>query len=328
MNLPEDPGAIARRCAELDRARQPYVRATVVRTEPPTSARAGEQAVVLADGRMEGFVGGQCTVTSVAVAAVGTLRDRAPVLLRVLPDGGAGWPEVPGASVVVNPCLSGGAVEIFLEPVLPATLVRVAGDSPIAEAVADLCARLGYDVARGEGDGDVAAPDALVIARHGGPEASEIRAALDAGTSYVGLVASPRRAEAVIAEARVGDAERGRVFSPAGHWIGAETPGEIAVSILAELIEVLRLRAPAAAAPAAADTAAGPPAAEPELLTIGRGPAPDTPTPAVAVDPVCGMSVVAGPDAIRLEVDGEAFYFCCAGCRDAFAAQRGVEVTG
>src|SRR5919112_6509651 len=128
--------SIAERAITLTRQRRPFVHATVVRAQEPTSARPGDAAVIIDDGTIEGFVGGLCAEGSVRAAALETLRDGRTLLLRVLPDGSAGFPETPGAQVVVNPCLSGGAIEIFLRPVLPAPVVRVVGGTPIADAVA------------------------------------------------------------------------------------------------------------------------------------------------------------------------------------------------
>ena len=113
--------------AQLRLARTPFVHATVVRAQQPTSAHAGDQAIMLSDGTIEGFVGGQCAQNSVRKAALGALQTNQSVLLRVLPDGDVAFPEAPGACVVVNPCLSGGALEIFLVPQVPAGFVHLAG---------------------------------------------------------------------------------------------------------------------------------------------------------------------------------------------------------
>ncbi|MDF2826203.1 MAG: hypothetical protein K0R68_3611, partial [Mycobacterium sp.] len=120
---------ISERAQQLRRSRIPFVHATVVRAAQPTSAHAGDQAIMLSDGSIEGFVGGQCAQTSVRRAALGALQAGESVLLRVLPDGDVHFPESPGACVVVNPCLSGGALEIFLVPELPAPLVRICGET-------------------------------------------------------------------------------------------------------------------------------------------------------------------------------------------------------
>src|SRR6516165_9822021 len=217
---------ISERARELLAARTPFVHATVVRAQPPTSSYPGDEAILLADGTIEGFVGGQCAQNSVRKAALGALQAGESVLLRVLPDGDVHFPEAPGACVVVNPCLSGGALEIFLTPQLPAPLIRVYGTSPIAEALARLCDLLGYAVKRDESD-ELSQTTAVVIASHGGPEPEIIRAALDAGVGYVGLVASKVRGASILNGLELSDAERARVHTPVGLPIGAKTPSEI-----------------------------------------------------------------------------------------------------
>ncbi|BBX98508.1 XdhC family protein [Mycobacterium lacus] len=232
---------ITERAQQLLAARTPFVHATVVRAQQPTSSRPGDEAILLADGTIEGFVGGHCAQNSVRKAALGALQAGESVLLRVLPDGDVHFPEAPGACVVVNPCLSGGSLEIFLTPQLPPPLIRIYGATPIADALTQLCGLLGYEVRRDTDLGDTtASPTAIVIASHGGPEAEIIRAALGSGVSYVGLVASKVRGAAILNELELTDAERARVHTPVGLAIGAKTPAEIAVSIAAELITVLR----------------------------------------------------------------------------------------
>ncbi len=229
---------ISERVTQLRRARTPFVHATVVRAQQPTSAHPGDEAILLSDGTIEGFVGGECAQSSVRKAGLGALQAGESVLLRVLPDGDVHFPEARGACVVVNHCLSGGALEIFLAPEVPGPLIGIRGATPIADALADMCMVLGYDVAR---DGDEASATAVVIATHGGPEAENIRAALDAGVGYVGLVASKTRGGAILAQLELTDAERQRVHTPVGLPIGAKTPPEIAVSILAEVIRGIRV---------------------------------------------------------------------------------------
>lgn len=228
---------ISERAQQLLAARTPFVHATVVRAQQPTSSRAGDEAILLADGTIEGFVGGHCAQNSVRKAAMGALQAGESVLLRVLPDGDVHFPEAPGACVVVNPCLSGGSLEIFLTPQLPAPLVRIYGATPIADALNQVCELLGYDVRR---ETDRADTSAVVIASHGGPEAELIRAALDNGVAYIGLVASKVRGASILNGLELTDAERARIHTPVGLDIGAKTPAEIAVSIAAELIAALR----------------------------------------------------------------------------------------
>ena len=139
---------LSERIDQLTRSRVPFVQATVVRAQEPSSAHAGDRAIVLADGSIEGFVGGQCAAGSVRTAALGTLETGVGILLRVLPDSDDAFPQTPGASIVVNPCLSGGALEIYLEPLLPSPVLHLVGASPTAEAIASLAPALGFVVDR------------------------------------------------------------------------------------------------------------------------------------------------------------------------------------
>lgn len=233
---------LSERVAQLRRARTPFVHATVVRAQQPTSAHPGDEAILLADGTIEGFVGGHCAQNSVRKAALGALQVGESVLLRVLPDGDVHFPEAPGACVVVNPCLSGGALEIFLAPEVPPPLVQIFGGTPIADAMVELCGTLGYDVRRLDDPGaDLGDATAVVIASLGGPEGEVIRAAVDAGVGYVGLVASQVRGASILDGLGLTEAERARVHTPVGLAIGAKTPAEIAVSIVAEVIEGIRV---------------------------------------------------------------------------------------
>ncbi|WP_135452074.1 XdhC family protein [Mycobacterium sp. DL99] len=233
---------LSERVAQLRRARTPFVHATVVRAQQPTSVHSGDEAILLADGTIEGFVGGHCAQNSVRKAALGALQVGESVLLRVLPDGDVHFPEAPGACVVVNPCLSGGALEIFLAPEVPAPLVQIFGGTPIADAMVELCAILGYEVRRLDDPGsDPGDATAVVIASLGGPEGQVIRAALDAGVGYIGLVASRVRGASILDGLELTEAERASVHTPVGLAIGAKTPAEIAVSIVAEVIEGIRV---------------------------------------------------------------------------------------
>jgi xanthine dehydrogenase accessory factor len=166
----------AARVAELVTQRRRFVEATVVRAQCPTSARPGDAAVVLADGSIEGFVGGQCAEESVRNTALDVLEHGEATLLRILPDGSEDFPEAPGAITTVNPCLSGGAIEVFLEARLPAARVVVVGHTPIAAALLQLGAALGFAMDEG---GDAPGATAVLIASHGRGEEDTIRAALD-----------------------------------------------------------------------------------------------------------------------------------------------------
>ncbi|MBS1891474.1 MAG: XdhC family protein, partial [Actinobacteria bacterium] len=202
------PADLEERLRGLRARGEPFVTATVVRTERPTSARAGNVALVRSDGSIEGFVGGVCAEQSVRAYSLRAIESGEPMLLRILPDDdldGAAEPDgEEGVVTVHNPCLSGGAIEMFLEPFVPAPRVVVVGGSPIVAALADLGPRLGLEmVVGGPGEATPAAGDlALVVAAHGRDELGALRAGVEAGVPYVGLVASPRRGAGVLEELR------------------------------------------------------------------------------------------------------------------------------
>jgi xanthine dehydrogenase accessory factor len=310
--------ALSRRAQELAAQGEAFVTATVVHAQPPTSAKAGMAALVLPDGAIEGFVGGACTEHSVRAYSLLALESGDALLLRILPfaeDAGEPGDDViagDGTVTVQNPCLSGGAIEVFLEPVLPAPRVLVVGDTPIAQAVIRIGAELGLDAVAVDGDrlepqaGDLA----LVVAAHGRDELHTLRRGLEAELPYVGLVASPKRGTGVLAELRgdgVPEGQLAQIDVPAGIDIGARTPEEIALSILARIVAVRRA-AGGEAAPTRPALAASGPAAAPGAL---------------AIDPICGMTVAAVASTPSLVHEGETVYFCCEGCRAKFAAQHG-----
>jgi xanthine dehydrogenase accessory factor len=288
--------SVTQSAAELTRTREPFVQATVVRAQKPTSAHAGDTALVRADGSIEGFVGGTCAEASVREFGLRVLDRKEPLLLRIVPNAVSVAAEE-GAVTVVNPCLSGGSVEIFLEPRVPAPRLLVVGDSPIAE----LARPLGYAVERAPGQDATPRSDdaALVVASHGRGEEPALTAALRAGVPYVGLIASRIRGASVLAALDVPDDQRARVHSPAGLDIGGRTAAEIALSVLAEIVAERRTA---------------------ERLTTASTTAVAAPTPGSATDPVCGMTVPAVHSSPHATVDGVTTWFCCEGCRTAFLA--------
>jgi xanthine dehydrogenase accessory factor len=223
---------LAGRAAALESERVPFVCATVVRAGRPASVQPGAGAIVLGDGTIEGFVGGHCAEPSVRLHSLRVLETGEALLLRIEP-GNGDEAATEGAVTVHNPCISGGALEIFLEPRVPAPRMHVVGDTPIARALIEFAAGLGYEI--GEGD-----EVAVVVASHGRDEEDTLATALETGVPYVGLVASRKRGKAVVDSLEVSDEDRARVHTPAGLDIGARTPEEIAVSIVAELIAVRR----------------------------------------------------------------------------------------
>ena len=218
--------------------------------------------------------------------------------------------DQPGKTVVHNPCLSGGTLEIFLEPVLPVPLVGVLGDSPIAQAMVSIATALGYEAASID-EVDLARADAVIVASHGKREEEILTAAVKAGVPYIGLVASPKRGKAVVDSLELSDDERARINYPAGLDIGARTPEEIALSVYAKMLAD-RPRISRDACPVRNPDL--PPVTRMGMLTI---------EPESGLDPVCGMTVDINADALYADVDGVRTYFCCPGCRRAFIADPG-----
>ncbi len=296
------------RADRLRAQRTPFVLATVVRAERPTSAKAGDRAILMSDGTLEGFVGGVCAESTVRLEGLRLLGadDGAATLLRITPDAASSPQPAPeGIVVVTNECLSGGTLDIFLEAMLPPTLIHIFGSAPIARALERVATAAGFAVTTGSDPGAAIPPDtaAVVIASHGRDEERVLTAALRTGVEYVGLVASRRRGAAVVAGLDVPAEVRERVHTPAGLDIGARTAREVAISIVAELISArAQRRAPETGAPP---------------------PLPVVDVTQVALDPVCGMSVAAVPASLHLEHAGTTWYFCGPGCRQAFADDPG-----
>ena len=298
-------GPLSARAQQLTAQGAVFVTATVVRVEHPTSSKPGNVALVHEDGSIEGFVGGVCAQNSVRLYSLKAIERGEPLLLRILPEGpvtaknaanvdeGHEIAHEEGSVTVQNPCLSGGAIEVFLEPFLPAPRMIVAGDTPIAAALLRIGPELGLDAVAARGD-DAGSPMpsaddlALVVAAHGRDELAILRAALEAGVPYVGLVASRKRG---VAEKLIH-----RIDTPAGLDIGARTPAEVALSILASIVEERRRSSTAPRSWAAA--------------------------PPTAIDPICGMTVVVSADALSVEYAGDTHYFCGEGCKQAFERQH------
>jgi xanthine dehydrogenase accessory factor len=284
------------RADQLREGRTPFVLATVVRAERPTSAKAGDRALVLPDGTMEGFVGGTCAESTVRLQGLRLLETGESALLRITPDASsADRPGAEGLLTVTNPCLSGGTLEIFLETMIPPPLIFVFGEAPVARALADVAGAIGWEGFRAPDTQTPIPADAtaVVVASHGRDEAAILTAAIRAAVPYIALVASRKRAAAVLAELDLSDEEKARIHAPAGLDIGARTPAEIALSVLAEVI-----------------------AGRPRQIAA---PPPAPVAVAVAVDPVCHMDVAVVEGALHYQHDGTVYYFCGSGCVRAFA---------
>ena len=265
------------RIAVLAQGDEPFVVATVVRTADATSAKAGAKAIVRADGSLEGYLGGGCVAGAVKRAAERALADGRPGMISVRPtDTLATAVAGPGVELHGSSCPSGGTVDLFLEPMVRATRLIVLGTTPVAAAVAELGKRLGYRVAVHGGSDDLgmvpdglpavagfdlsahrlSSRDCIVVATQGKRDRAVLQAAIASDVGYVGMVASRRKADKLIADL-AGDetAVVPRLRAPAGLDIGAKEPGEIAISILAQIVAWRRGQtAPSTGVPDAAVT--------------------------------------------------------------------------
>jgi xanthine dehydrogenase accessory factor len=241
----------------------PFALATVVGVERPSSARVGDRALVTGDGELHGWVGGACTEPEVVRLS-----------LAALADGGARRERIESR------CASEGAVEVLIEPQVPALLLAVVGDAPAARTLRELAGVLGWRVTE-----EIPSADAVVIASMGRDDEVALEAALAGDAGYIGLVASAKRA----ASLGLDEESRARVRSPAGLDLGPSSQEEIAVAILAELVAWRHTRS------------------EDVLVEY-------------ATDPICGMSVAVVGAEHTLEHDGTTYYFCSAHCRKKFEA--------
>ena len=288
--------------AALREARQAYVQATVVWRRAPTSGQIGAKAVVLPDGTVRGFIGGACAEPTLVRQALEALRDGRPRLLFLGPMDDLDGVLREGIVRVPMACESEGALEIYLEPVVPSPCVAVVGRSPLAATLAALVVDLGWTAEVIDDVETLSAlrPDAgmaVVVATQGRYDEAAVQAALQTDAGYVGLVASHRRANAVVGwlrEAGVDDAALARLRSPAGLDLGAVEHAQIAVAVLAELVSV---HAAGGLRSGAAD----------RVVDLTE-----------ATDPVCGMTVSVADARQVSEWQGRTVYFCAASCKRAF----------
>jgi xanthine dehydrogenase accessory factor len=310
---------VLRLAAELSARGEPYVLATVVWRRAPSSGQEGATALITPDRAVRGWIGGACAEPTVVREALRTIEEGSPRLLFL------GTPEELDAhrrdGVVTVPiaCQSEGALEVYVEPVLPQPQLVAIGRSPAALALTAMASGLGWRSVAVDDDGDAAVhPGAdrvvttldldeagiddrsyVVVATQGHYDEQALQRALATPAPYVGLVASRRRAEAVLGYLRdrgVADDALARVHAPAGLDLGRVASEEIAVAILAEIV-ALRARGEL---PAASPVEVAP--------------------PHEALDPVCGMTVEVATARHRTVHEGQTYYFCAAGCLAAFEA--------
>lgn len=299
----------------LDKARElrsrdeAFAVATVVRFEAPVSGKPGDRAIVRSDGTIWGWIGGGCAQPVVIKEALKALQDGAPRLVRIHTS--ANPESEQGVVDYTMTCHSGGSLDIFIEPVLPKPHVVIFGRSAVAQTLAKLAKAMNYAVsaiAPGANSGHFPNADAIyeeidltkikmtpktfaVVSTQGEHDEEAISEALRVNAPYVAFIASGKKAQKIfesLRESGVPADQLARVIAPAGIEIGAVSPEEIAVSILAQIVQK------------------------------GREQAPKIEAPAEQIDPVCGMTVDPARATHRSEYQGRMIYFCCAGCKRKF----------
>lgn len=307
---------------ELNQKGEPFAIATVVWSERPTSAKPGAKAIIRADGTLSGWVGGSCAQPVVVKEALKALKDGKPRLLSLNVQGD----KREGRRAYPMTCQSGGALEIYVEPVLPQPKLVILGRTPVARTLAHLGTLLDFAVC-------VAAPTAtreefpeadtllneleavqakirpesyVVVATMGDADEEALEAAVRSNAGYIGLVASRKKAEGLFQYLR----DKGilpehlqRVKCPAGLDLGAVSPPEIAFSIMAELIQLRRR---------------GGERAIEEVATVPLPGTSGMSGAAFATDPICGMTVETATARYTSTYDERAFYFCCLRCKETF----------
>ncbi len=309
---------------ELRQQNQPFALAIVVRAEKPTSGKPGDKAVVTADGKLYGWIGGSCSQPTVIREALKALKEGKSRLIRLSPDPTQLTPR-DGLIDLPLTCFSGGTLEIYIEPEFPPPRLLVVGNLPIARALIALGQVMNYEVVEVDPDRamteqgvplataladigqQVRADTYVVIATHGSYDEAALEQVLKTQPRYIGLVTSRKRFASVrdyLQAQGISEDDLKRIKAPAGLDIQAERGDEIAVSILAEIIQIRRnlpYQTDWAAPVATASTV--------ELPAAASG---------TAIDLVCGMEVEIASAKYTYDYEDTTYYFCAPGCKLAF----------
>jgi len=301
------------KAGELVAKGEAFAIAEVVRHVKPISGKTGDKAIILSDGTIWGWIGGGCAQPTVVKEGLKALMDGRPRLVRISPASA----EEEGMVAYNMTCHSGGTLDIYIEPVLPKPHILIMGRSPVGRALAKLAKTINYTVTiaaphadrENYPDVDRFCPDLnvsalkiqpqtfIVVSTQGEYDEEALEAALQTRASYVAFVASKAKAAKVIqslGERGMDQAQRNKVRAPAGLDIQARSQEEIAVSILAEIIQL-----------SGSQTMALKELASPPEKTEAK-------------DPICGMTVSVAGAKYTAEFEGRSFFFCCGGCKQAF----------
>ena len=284
---------------------EPFVLATVVWRRGPSSGKTGSKALIAADGTVTGWLGGACAEPAVAREAMRALADGMPRLMLLGPAEELEGARREGVVTVPIACQSEGALEVYVEPVLPRPQLVAIGRSPAAGAAAAMADALGWrsllvleEAELGGAAARIGPRAYIVVATQGHFDEAALDLALAREPAYLGLVASRKRAASVLdyLRARGGSEDAlANIRAPAGLDLGSTEPNEIAVAVLAEIVQ---LRAAGAASTSVTSAA----------------------SPEEAIDPVCGMAVAVATSRHQVTRDGRTYHFCSAGCRERFVS--------
>ncbi len=301
--------------AELHKRHRPFVMATVVWARAPSSGKPGGTAIIEADGTIHGWIGGACAEPAVLREARRVLNDGVAKLMYLGPAEELDGHQRAGVVTVPIACASEGSMEVFMEPVLPAPHLVIFGKSPAVHTLAGLTTSLGWTVTVVDDEAGHDYPSAstivtleqwddvvvdentpIVVATQGHYDEPALELALRSPAPYIGLVSSATRAATVLGYLRergFDEAARDRIEAPAGVDLGTIEHREIAVAVLARLVQL---------------RAAG--GFDPDAVVA--------PEVATAVDPVCNMEVDIATAKFHTEHAGRMIYFCCPACKKTF----------
>ena len=305
------------RAADLEKKSIPFAIATVIDTIAPTSAKPMAKAIITADGKMEGWIGGGCAKDSVIDEALHCLKTGMSSVLRLSPqqfsDGNVSYKKE-----IFLMCESGGTLEFHIEPVLPMTKLVIYGSTPAVEALAKMGEILDYEIyALAPGISEIDLPDGVikmeefsaiegqcvaVVAAQGEGDLRALKAAIASKPEFLSLIASKKKSKSLLkqlANEGIRQDEIDSIKFPAGLDIGAVTPQEIAVSIIAELVQQKMAKAHE----------------DKIILEVSE------PNNGKQKDPICGMLVDPLTADHSSDYEGITFYFCCGGCKERFETE-------
>jgi len=338
-----DSDKILAAAARLRAANIPFSLVTVVRCESPTSAKTGAKAIVEADGLIQGWIGGGCAQPAVIETAKQAIIDGEPRLIRISPESESVIEE--GITGFASSCLSGGTLDIFIDPIIERPKILIMGVAPVAQTLCALASRVGFTVSVFSPSVDRKQfPDAtqiiedvelakssvcsstfIVVATQGQSDKSSLEMALGSEADYITFIGSQRKSAKLLQSLKDKGGDKKRieaVIAPAGVALGAVTPEEIALSVLAAVVKTYRKRRAALVSekslPAnsvdkhSVSSCCSEKTAATEISTIKE-----------QLDPVCGMRVDTARSESRFEFEGQSYYFCCQGCQNKFATNPG-----